>query len=72
MVYILPNFENSENQVQGGNKSNVKVSRSVKGCKYLLLNTILICLVNAGCLAEPENPETSLVDPESPKFQRRF
>ena len=29
---------------------------------------ILICLANARCLADPENPETSLVVTETPQF----
>ena len=55
-------------QVQGGNKSNVWVSRQVKRYQIYYENTILICLANAGCLAESENPEMSLVDPESSEF----
>ena len=29
---------------------------------------ILICLADARCLADPENPEMSLVDPENPEL----
>ena len=35
---------------------------------FIVICTILICLVNAGCLADSENPEMSLVQPEGPKF----
>ena len=74
MVYILSNFENSEGtrqkvqQVQGGDKSNIRVSRPFKGYWIYYENTILIYLANAGCLADPKNPEMILVDPENPKF----
>ena len=54
-------------QLQGGNKSNVWVSRPVKRYQIYYENTILIC-ANVGCLAESENPEMSLVDPESSEF----
>ena len=40
------------------------VSRSVKGCYIYYENTILIFLANARYLADPKNPEISLVDPE--------
>ena len=54
------------------NNSNVRVSRSVKGCYIYYGHTILTCLANAGCLADPKNPEMSLVDPESPELSMIF
>ena len=56
-------------QVQEGVKSNVRVSRSVKGCYIYYKNAILISLTVAGCIADPENPEMSIMDPGSSEFR---
>ena len=42
-------------------------ARSVKGCEIYYKNMILISFANAECLADAENPEMGLVDPESPE-----
>ena len=55
-------YQTFRKEPQGGDKSNIRVSRSVKG------NMMLIFLENAGCLADHENPEMSLVDSERPEF----
>ena len=55
-------------QVQGLDKSSLRVSKSVQGCYIYCENMILICLTNGGFLANPGSLEIGLVNPESPEF----
>ena len=55
-------------QVQRRDKSNVRVSKSVKVWYIYYENMTLICLANGGFLANPWSLEISLVNRESPEF----
>ena len=74
MVYILSNFENSENRYKEVTSPMSGYPGQSKDAYYQ--NTILICLANAGCLADPQKSQMRKAlnfillfaqDPKNPK-----